>query len=247
MKEKNVVLKVCNLKKSYKHLLAVDNISLEVKKGEIFGLLGPNGAGKSTTIECILGTKKMDEGTVELLGTNPTQSRKQLFSKVGVQFQESNYQDKIKVKEVCQVTESLYPKTLDYRQLLKEFSLEGKENTLVEDLSGGERQKLSVLLSFLHKPQMVFLDELTTGLDPKSRRNIWQYIEYLKKQGVTIFLTSHYMDEVEYLCDRVCILKKGTIAISGTPKEIMIESQQKSFEDAYLYFTDEEVINDEIV
>lgn len=240
--EREIVLDVKGLRKTYKDVIAVNNLSLQVERGEIFGLLGHNGAGKSTTIECILGTKKMDEGSITLLGMNPEKQRKKLFEKVGVQFQESSYQDKIKVNEICKITESLYKETLDWKKLLKDFSLDHKQNSFVSVLSGGERQKLSVLLAFLHQPQIVFLDELTTGLDPKARRDMWKYIELLRDKGVTIFLTSHYMDEVEYLCDRICILKNGSAVAFDTPQNVILKSEKLTLEDAYLFYTEMEVM-----
>lgn len=243
----SIVLKVSGLSKAYKNHLAVDDLHLEVKKGEIFGLLGHNGAGKSTAIECILGTRKMDKGHISLLGMNPSKDRKKLFQKVGVQLQESSYQNKIKVKEICEITQVLYSNPLDYKQLLKDFGLEEKRNSFVEELSGGQKQKLSVLLSLLPNPQILFLDELTTGLDPKARREIWSYLEKLKKNGVTIFLTSHYMDEVEYLCDRICILKQGKPVAADTPRAVIIKCGKSNLEDAYLYYTGEEELDYEVV
>lgn len=240
--QNDVVIQVKELKKTYKNLTAVNDIHLEVKRGEIFGLLGHNGAGKTTTMECMLGTKVADHGSISILGMNPTEQRKKLFEKVGVQFQDSTYQDKIKVKEICQVTASLYSNPLDWGKLLKDFSLGDKKNSFVADLSGGEKQKLSVLLAFLHDPDIVFLDELTTGLDPKARREIWTYIKLLQNKGVTIFLTSHYMDEVEYLCDRICILNQGSIVISDRPKNVILKSGKENLEDAYLYFINKEAI-----
>ncbi len=242
-----VALKVSGLRKSYNNFVAVDNLNLEVNKGEIFGLLGHNGAGKSTTIECILGSKKLDEGEVKVLGMNPVKDRKILFEKVGVQLQESNYQNKIKVKEVCEVTASLYSNPLDFNALLREFKLYEKKDSFVEELSGGEKQRLSVLLALIPNPSMLFLDELTTGLDPKARREIWNYLDNLKAKGVTIFITSHYMDEVEYLCDRICILKKGKVIFMDSPKNAILKSGKENLEEAYLFYTGEEVMNDEIL
>lgn len=203
------VIKVHNLYKSYGDVQVVKDISLTVKKGEVFGLLGANGAGKSTTIECILGTKNFDDGQVSILGMNPKKERKRLFQKVGVQFQESNYQDKITVKELCEITEVLYKNPLDFNKLLEQFHLQDKVRNLVSELSGGEKQRLFIILALIPNPEVVFLDELTTGLDVKSRRDVWKCLLNLKKQGLTIFLTSHFMDEVEVLCDKICILKMG--------------------------------------
>lgn len=241
------VIKVHNLHKSYGDVQVVKNISLTVKKGEVFGLLGANGAGKSTTIECILGTKNFDNGQISILGMNPKKERKQLFQKVGVQFQESNYQDKITVKELCEITEVLYKNPLDYNKLLKQFDLQDKVKKLVSELSGGEKQRLFIILALIPNPEVVFLDELTTGLDVKARRDVWKCLLNLKKQGLTIFLTSHFMDEVEVLCDKICILKNGVIDFYGTVEEAVALSPYEKFEDAYLWFVDEEELDDESI
>ncbi|MDW8802060.1 ABC transporter ATP-binding protein [Clostridium sp. A1-XYC3] len=240
-------IKVQNLYKSYGDVQVVKDVSLTVKRGEVFGLLGANGAGKSTTIECILGTKSFDDGQVSILGMNPKKERKQLFQKVGVQFQESNYQDKITVKELCEITQVLYRNPLDYNKLLKEFNLQDKVKNLVRELSGGEKQRLFIILALIPSPEVVFLDELTTGLDVKARRDVWKCLLNLKKQGLTIFLTSHFMDEVEVLCDKICILKNGVIAFHGTVEEAVSLSPYEKFEDAYLWFVDEEEVEDESI
>ncbi|WP_434282246.1 ABC transporter ATP-binding protein [Clostridium botulinum] len=241
------VIKVHNLYKSYGNIQVVKGVSLTVKKGEVFGLLGANGAGKSTTIECILGTKNFDDGEVSILGMNPKKERKRLFQKVGVQFQESNYQDKITVKELCEITEVLYKNPLDFNKLLEQFDLEDKVRNLVSELSGGEKQRLFIILALIPNPEVVFLDELTTGLDVKARRDVWKCLLNLKKQGLTIFLTSHFMDEVEVLCDKICILKNGVIDFYGTVEEAVAVSPYEKFEDAYLWFVDEEELEDESV
>ncbi|MCC5438034.1 ABC transporter ATP-binding protein [Clostridium botulinum] len=241
------VIKVHNLYKSYGNVQVVKDISLTVKKGEVFGLLGANGAGKSTTIECILGTKNFDDGEVSILGMNPKKERKQLFQKVGVQFQESNYQDKITVKELCEITEVLYKNPLDCNKLLEQFHLQDKARKLVNELSGGEKQRLFIILALIPNPEVVFLDELTTGLDVKARRDVWKCLLNLKKQGLTIFLTSHFMDEVEVLCDKICILKNGVIDFYGTVEEAVAVSPYEKFEDAYLWFVDEEELEDESI
>jgi len=231
---------VKGLTKSYGNIRAVDCLDLEVNKGEIFGLLGHNGAGKTTSIECILGVKKVDVGTVELLGMNPTADRKKLFESVGVQFQQTSYHEKVRVSEICEVTKSLYKAPADWRKLLKSFGLSGMEKRTVSELSGGERQRLSVLLALIPNPQFVFLDELTTGLDSKARRDVWKYIESLKTDGLTVLLTSHYMDEVETLCDRICILKKGQVVVMGTVKELVAKSPYDNLDEAYLWYSGEE-------
>ncbi|GAA0741876.1 ABC transporter ATP-binding protein [Clostridium oceanicum] len=241
------VIEVHNLYKSYEDVKVLKDVSLRVKKGEVFGLLGANGAGKSTTIECILGTKNFDGGKVSILGMNPQKERKELFQKVGVQFQESNYQDKITVKELCEITEAFYKNPLDFNKLLKQFDLQDKVKNLVSELSGGEKQRLFVILALIPNPEVVFLDELTTGLDVKARRDVWKCLLNLKKKGLTIFLTSHFMDEVEVLCDKICILKNGVIGFCGTVEEAVELSPYEKFEDAYLWLVDEEDLDDESI
>lgn len=231
------VLQVQNLTKSYGSVMAVSGLSLSVARGEVFGLLGPNGAGKSTSIECMLGVKKASAGTVEILGINPSEGRKTLFERVGVQFQETGYQDKIRVGEVCRMTAALYRQPADWQRLLAVFDIQGLEKQEVSQLSGGERQRLSVLLALIPNPELVFLDELTTGLDTRARREVWQYLKELKEGGLTIVLTSHFMDEVEVLCDRALILKKGEPQICGTIEEITEGSPCSCFEEAYLWYT----------
>ena len=214
-------------------------------QGTVFGLLGANGAGKSTTIECMLGTRKPDAGTVSILGMNPLLQRKQLFEDVSVQFQEANYQDKVTVAELCEVTQSLYRNVVDYGELLKQFDIGEKAKSMVKELSGGQRQKLFIVLALIPQPKVVFLDELTTGLDAKARREVWKILSDLKKKGMTIFLTSHFMDEVEALCDTICILKKGKAVFYGTVEEAVAGSPYDKFEDVYLWYSDEEVGDNE--
>lgn len=241
----NGIIKVENLTKAYGDLKAVKNLSFSVKKGTAFGLLGANGAGKSTTIECILGTKELDSGSVSILELNPKFNRKELFEKVGVQFQEANYQENIRVEELCQVTTSLYKKPADYNELLSQFGIADKSKALVKELSGGQKQRLFIILALICNPDVVFLDELTTGLDARARRDVWQSLSNLKDKGLSILLTSHFMDEVEILCDTICILNKGETVFYGTVKEAIEESPYEKFEDAYLWYTDEEVRQNE--
>lgn len=239
------ILVVHELAKSYGSLIALDNLSFEVEKGEIFGLLGHNGAGKTTSIECILGVKKADRGSALIFSKNPRNDRRQVFEKVGVQFQQTSYQDKIRVDEICQVTASLYKAPADWKALLNTFGLKEMKKKMVAELSGGERQRLSVLLALIPDPELVFLDELTTGLDAKARRDVWKYLEALKQKGLTIMLTSHYMDEVNILCDRICILKKGSAVFSGTTSEAIESSPFDNLEEAYLWYSGEEAYTDE--
>lgn len=235
-----ITIKVNQLSKSYATVKAVDHIDISVCRGEVFGLLGTNGAGKSTTIECILGTKKQDSGTVSILGMNPQTDRKKLFERVGVQFQEANYQDKITVAELCDVTQSLYRTSLNYADLFKQFGLSDKLKSQVNELSGGQKQRLFIVLALIPNPEVVFLDELTTGLDARARRDVWKCLTDLKAKGLTIFLTSHFMDEVEALCDQIMILKNGKNVFHGTVQEAVVTSPYEKFEDAYLWYTDEE-------
>lgn len=234
------MISVKQLKKSYGRKVAVDGISFAVEKGSIFGLLGHNGAGKSTTIECILGTKTFEHGEITVLGQNPLMNRQELFQRIGVQFQQAAYQYKIKVKEICAINHSLYKKADHWKTMLEEFELADKANAFVADLSGGEQQKLYIILAVMHHPELVFLDELTTGLDPKARRDVWKYIHQLKANGTTILLTSHYMDEVENLCDEIALLKQGKIQISGTVKEVIAKSGKSNMDEAFLYYAEEE-------
>ena len=241
----NEIISVKQLSKSYGGLTAVQGLDLSVTQGTVFGLLGANGAGKSTTIECMLGTRKFDAGTVSILGMNPLLQRKQLFENVGVQLQEANYQDKVTVAELCEVTQSLYRNAADYGELLKQFGIFDKAKSMVKELSGGQRQKLFIVLALIPQPKVVFLDELTTGLDAKARREVWKILSDLKEKGMTIFLTSHFMDEVEALCDTICILKKGKVVFYGTVEEAIADSPYDKFEDAYLWYSDEEASNNE--
>ena len=234
------IIKVSQLCKLYGEKIAVDNLNLSVKQGTVVGILGANGAGKSTSIECILGTKKSDSGNVSICGMNPIKDRKKLFEKIGVQFQDSNYQSEIRVDELCEETACIYKNPADWRELLKEFGISDKERNQVKSLSGGERQRLFIVLALIPQPEVVFLDELTTGLDARARREVWRTLEKLKKDGLTIILTSHFMDEVEILCDEILILNKGKTVFYGTVEEAIENSPCDKFEDAYLWYSDEE-------
>lgn len=232
---------VDGLTKSYAGRTVVDHLSFTVQKGEVFGLLGHNGAGKSTTIELLLGLKKQEQGKVTILGMEPATNRKKLFERVGVQFQSSNYQCNIRVDEACQERALLYAHPADYRELLKQFGIGHLEKSAVNKLSGGEKQKLSVVLALVSKPEIVFLDELTTGLDVAARHEVWRTLKGLKEKGLTIFLTTHYMEEAENLCDHLCLMKNGRKVAEGTVQEIVAKSPYDNLENAYLWYMDEEV------
>ena len=233
-------ISVSGLTKSYGGRTVLDHLNLSVKAGTVFGLLGANGAGKSTTIECMLGTKRADGGTVSLLGQDPVRDRRALFERIGVQFQEGDYQQEIRVFELCEETACLYRHPADYRVLCARFGIGDKLQNPVRSLSGGERQRLFIVLALLPNPELVFLDELTTGLDARARRDVWKTLEELKRQGLTIFLTSHFMDEVEALCDEICILKKGKAVFCGTVEDAKRACGCDRLEDAYLMLSDEE-------
>lgn len=231
------VIKVSQLCKSYGEKPAVDNLNLSVKRGMVVGILGANGAGKSTSIECILGTKKADSGYVSICGMDPIKDRKKLFEKIGVQFQDSNYQSEIRVNELCEETACIYKNPANWRSLLNEFGIADKARNQVKSLSGGERQRLFIVLALIPKPEVVFLDELTTGLDVRARREVWSTLEKLKDSGLTIILTSHFMDEVKVLCDEIIILNKGKTVFYGTVEEAIKNSPYDKFEDAYLWYS----------
>ena len=238
MNEPSVSVK--NLTKSFSGRRVVDNLSFDVQKGEVFALLGHNGAGKSTTIDLILGLKAPEEGFAKILGTNAAKNRKKVFERVGVQLQNTQYQPNITVEEACIEYASLYSAPADYQQLLEQFGLIAFKKSFVSKLSGGERQKLSVVLALIGEPEIVFLDELTTGLDAVARREVWRTLKQLKERGLTTVLTTHYMEEAEALCDRVCIIKSGKKVAEGTIDEIITASGQRNLEGAYLFFMGEE-------
>ena len=233
-------IQVKNLTKSFSGRKVINDLSFEVYKGEVFALLGHNGAGKSTTIDLILGLKSPDEGNATILGMDAVKQRKKVFEKVGVQLQHTEYQNMMTVEEACMEYASLYKKPSDYKELLHSFGLSDLKKSYINKLSGGEKQKLSVVLALIGNPEIVFLDELTTGLDVAARREVWRTLKHLKEKGLTIFLTTHYMEEAQALCDHVCIIKSGEKVIEGTIAEIVNASGKTDLEEAYLYFMGEE-------
>lgn len=237
-----IITKVNEITKKYGNKTVLDHVSFCVEEGECLGILGHNGAGKTTLIETMLGLKKADQGQVFLFDHNMIKRDQLLFEKIGVQLQHSAYQSKIKVHELCQERAVLYQKDIDEDRLLADFGLLDKKNQMVESLSGGEKQKLSILLAVMHEPELIFLDELTTGLDVVARREIWKYLLELKKNKKSLILTSHYMDEVEALCDRILLLKEGKELISGTVKEVIEKSPYDNLEKAFLWYMGEEVL-----
>jgi|AGTN01.1.fsa_nt_gi ABC-type multidrug transport system, ATPase component len=215
-----MVVNVEGLTVKYRDLTAVDNISFSVNDGEIFGIIGPNGAGKTSAIECIEGLRKYASGSLSVLGISP-ENRRQLYSDIGVQLQEASFPDTIKVEEVCKLFSSFYAAPADYNALLGRFGLQDKKHSFVKKLSGGQKQKLSIIVALISNPKIIFLDELTTGLDPASRRDMWELIKSLNAEGKTIIMTTHYMEEAQYLCSRVMVMVKGKIAALGTVQELL--------------------------
>lgn len=217
----NIAVTVENFSKSYGSIKAVDNISFSVKKGEIFGMVGPNGAGKTTTMECIVGLRDFNAGSISVLGCNPEDNSASLRNRIGVQLQESQIPERIKVSEALDLFSSLYENPIDYTVLLKSLNLEDKTDSLFSSLSGGQKRRLFVALALVGGPEILFLDELTTGLDPQARRAMWQLIRDVSRAGKTVFLTTHYMDEAEKLCDRVAIIDQGKIVALDTPENLI--------------------------
>jgi ABC-2 type transport system ATP-binding protein len=215
------VISVSHLRKTYRSTVAVDDVSLEVHRGEIFGLIGPNGAGKTTTMECVEGLRKADEGTISVLGLDPRRDASALQRRIGVQHQESQLQKRIKVWEAVDLWSTLYSRVVDPQDLLARLGLEAKRNAWFMTLSGGQKQRLFIALAMIHDPEVLFLDEVTTGLDPQARRVIWKLITDIRERGKTVFLTTHLMEEAERLCDRVAIIDHGRLVEVGTPAELV--------------------------
>jgi ABC-2 type transport system ATP-binding protein len=209
------------LRKAFADVVAVNGIDLEVSPGECFGLLGPNGAGKTTTIEICEGLTDPDSGTVELLGLNWRSNANELRQRIGIQLQETQFPDKLKVEETIQLFRSFFKQGLTVDESIKSAQLEEKRTSRVGGLSGGQKQRLAMACALVGNPELLFLDEPTTGLDPQARRNLWDLVDELKKAGRTIILTTHYMDEAERLCDRVAIMDHGRIIALGTPQQLI--------------------------
>jgi ABC-2 type transport system ATP-binding protein len=216
------VIEVSGIRKSYGKTLAVDSVSFSVNKGEIFGLIGPNGAGKTTTMECIEGLRKPDTGTISVLGLDPIRDVYKLQERIGVQLQQAQLQKRIKVWEAVDLWASLYRrKASDAERLLEQLGLTDKRDAWFMNLSGGQKQRLFIALALINDPEVVFLDELTTGLDPQARLAIWELVRSIRDRGKTVFLTTHLMEEAERLCDRVAIIEHGRIIDIDTPKRMV--------------------------
>ncbi len=216
-----MVIKVENLVKVYGPIRAVDGISFEVKQGEVFGMLGPNGAGKTTTVEIIEGLRKQDSGSVTVLGMDASKASKAIKQRIGAQLQTPSLMPSLTVEELLEVFAGFYEKTLPTEELLEILSLTESRSVLVKNLSGGQLQRLSVAMALVNDPEIAFLDEPTTGLDPQVRRGMWQVIEDMKAKGKTVFLTTHYMEEAERLCDRIAIVDHGKIIALDSPRGLI--------------------------
>ena len=209
-----------HLVKKYGRLVAVDDVSLSINEGEIFGIIGPNGAGKTTTVECISGLRAPDSGSISVYGLAPRKDRNRIKEFVGVQLQESALPPRIKVGEAVRLFAAFYPNPLDPDPLLESLGLKQFESSSFKSLSGGQKQRLSIALALVGNPRLAILDELTTGLDPEARREIWSLIERMRDRGVTVILVTHFMDEAERLCDRLALINHGTVTALDTPEAI---------------------------
>ncbi|HEV8041813.1 MAG TPA: ABC transporter ATP-binding protein [Bryobacteraceae bacterium] len=215
------VIQVSGIRKTYGATVAVSDVSFEVNEGEIFGLIGPNGAGKTTTMECVEGVRRPDCGTISILGLDPFRDVYQLQNRIGVQLQQAQLQKRIKVWEALDLWASLYSKAVNGDRLLDQLGLSSKRNAWFMTLSGGQKQRLFIALALINDPEVVFLDELTTGLDPQSRRAIWDLVRGIRDHGKTVFMTTHLMEEAERLCDRVAVIEHGKIIDVGSPGELV--------------------------
>ncbi len=222
-------IEVQGLRKSYGSLVAVDGISFTVREKEIFGLLGPNGAGKTTTVEILEGLRRADAGEVLVAGVDVRKDPKAVKKLVGVQLQSSAFFSGLNLVELLDMFASLYGRTVNARELLKKVDLEEKANSTVDKLSGGQKQRFSIATALVNEPQVLFLDEPTTGLDPQARRNLWELAQTLRGEGRTIVLTTHYMEEAETLCDRVAIMDRGKILALDTPQTMVQNLLAKGF------------------
>lgn len=219
---------VQNLIKRYGNLVAVNDVSFSIEKGEIFGLLGPNGAGKTTTVEMIEGLRKPDSGSITLCGIDALKNRDRIKELIGVQLQSTTLYDKVKVKEIVDLFGSYYQKSLPSDQILERVAINDRQDSYVSKLSGGQKQRVALALALVNDPEVIFLDEPTTGLDPQARRNVWGIIKSLEEQEKTIFLTTHYMEEAEQLCHRVGIIDHGKIIALDTPRNLISNANLES-------------------
>lgn len=223
------MIEVQDLKKRYGDKQAVDGVSFSVKKGEIFGILGPNGAGKTTTLEMMETLRPIDSGTVKIDGINVSKHPQKIKYLIGVQPQSPAFQDKTQLKEVIELFAAAYGEKVDPIEFLRDVDLEEKASSFVEDLSGGQKQRLSITTALVHGPKVFFLDEPTTGLDPQARRHLWELIQQVRDRGISVVMTTHYMDEAEILCDRIAVMDNGKIIAIDTPKNLIKALLKRGF------------------
>jgi ABC-2 type transport system ATP-binding protein len=223
------IVKVRKLKKLYGDNIAVKGISFDVKPGEIFGILGPNGAGKTTTLEMMESLREIDGGSIQIDGIDVASKPRDIKYIIGVQPQTASFQDKQKLSEIIEMFASAYGERVDTQKFLEDVQLGDKANSYVEQLSGGQRQRLSIAAALVHNPKVFFLDEPTTGLDPQARRNLWELVTFIRDKGVTVIMTTHYMEEAELLCDRVAIMDDGKIIALDTHKNLLRQLLKRGF------------------
>lgn len=232
------VIELTNISKSYGDVKAVDGITLQVKKGEVLGIIGANGAGKSTTLEIMMGIRKPDKGNVKVLGMNVQEASNEIKQKIGIQLQQTALYDRIKVKEALKLFSSYYDKKRDLQEIIETLGLKPYLNKYVKNLSGGWQQRTSLALALVNDPDIIFLDEPTTGLDPQARRDLWTCINRYREEGKTILLSTHYMDEAQKHCDRIAIIKKGRLVACDKPQNLIDSYLQGAgtMEDVYLKY-----------
>ncbi|MFC8830985.1 ABC transporter ATP-binding protein [Streptomyces sp. NPDC057137] len=235
------IIEVSGLRKAYGGKPAVDGVGFTVEEGEIFGILGPNGAGKTTTVECVEGLRVPDAGTVRVAGLDPVRDHRQVTQLLGAQLQESELQAKLTVREALELYSAFYPKPVDWRPLAARLGLEAKLTTRFAKLSGGQKQRLFIALALIGGPRVVVLDELTTGLDPRARRDTWSLIEEIRDSGVTVLLVTHFMEEAQRLCDRIAVIDRGKVAALDTPSGLIARSTASTV----ISFTPSEPLRDE--
>jgi ABC-2 type transport system ATP-binding protein len=217
----DTAVEVGQLRKTYGQTVAVSDVSFEVRRGEIFGMVGPNGAGKTTTVECLEGLRQPSGGVIRVLGLDPQREGRELRERIGVQLQESNLPDRLKVWEAMDLFAGFYRRTVNWPPLLEQMGLAEKLNAPIAKLSGGQKQRLFIALALINDPELIFMDELTTGLDPQARRAMWDLVRGIRERGKTVFLTTHFMEEAERLCDRVAIMDGGRLIALDTPRNLI--------------------------
>ncbi|WP_406639883.1 ABC transporter ATP-binding protein [Amycolatopsis sp. WGS_07] len=231
------LIEVSELRKAYAGRVVVDGVSFSVERGEIFGVLGTNGAGKTTTVECLLGLRSPDSGTISVLGLDPARDAADLRLRVGTQLQDARLPEKLRVREALALFASFYPNPADIDVLLTQLGLTAHRDTAFGKLSGGLRQRLSIALALVGNPELAILDELTTGLDPHARQETWRLVENVRASGVTVVLVTHFMDEAQRLCDRLVLLDQGRVIATGTPADLLADTGQPTLHDAFVALT----------